>query len=359
MKTTFTLSVLLAFQVMAHAQESGRVIRMTLDHVSEAAECPATPLSTALEPLCSNDELRIEEQQLNSEITAAQHQLLQKQIARARIKAYMIANLFNQNQLTIKSLVANPLLPSTPFEKSTALHDEALRHIKLAREIREEADAQPTPEAQLASYGNAEEKENLALSLQAEAIRILKAATPLSVKQRGAELLVESPARPVDAQETHTDSWTKLRIQAETLKETAMALKAAAENKQGHEQAVMLEEASALETDYLTARLQLAEAQYREVEKNFHDNRSLIQLYMLGIADESLTAKAQALCAEADHQFRLGKEIREEAKAQPTAAARLAELSNAEEKELLALGKQQQCVRELKQYNRQLLLASR
>ena len=63
----------------------------------------------------------------------------------------------------------------------------------------------------------------------------------------------------------------------------------------------------------------------------------------------AITAKqAQSLLSDAEMNMRFAYEMREEANAMPTLAAKLGSLSNADEKETLALGEQNQVLNILK-----------
>lgn len=146
--------------------------------------------------------------------------------------------------------------------------------------------------------------------------------------------------------------------QANDMKSTFEQLRSAATDKTGNEKAAMLDEALSMEQDYIAARIRLAILLYHRREKSYLENKAFIALWIEGIGDDALTQKARLLGEEADYNFRLGKEMREEADAQLTQAARLGEISNAEEKELLALSQQQKSVNELKKLNRGFLLAS-
>lgn len=351
MKTTFTFALALTIQVMVNAQTSGNQAHMILMELS--------PKHTeAAQPQVSNaDKLRDEEQQLKNEIQATQKKLIQKQVAVSRIRSYMAYDLFASNNRMIADLAANPSLKATTIEKSQGLNSLAAQEIKLAKEIREEADAQATPEAQLAELSNAEEKEALALAQQQEAIRLLKLGAPLYITPHTAEFNTKTIVASTK-ETTAAPDLSGLMQQANGIKTTFEQLRNAAAEKTGNEKAAMLDEALGMEQEYIAARIQLAILQYRHTEKTYLENKTFIALLIEGIADDALTRKARLLSEEADYNFRLGKEMREEANAQLTKAACLGEMSNAEEKELLALSQQQQSVSELKKLNRGFLLAS-
>lgn len=352
MKTTFTFALALTIQVMANGQTPGNQNHMILMELSPKS------IETEQAQTITVDQLRHEEQQLKDEISATQKKLLQKQVAVSRIRSYMAYEVFASNNLLIADLAANPSLKTTIIETSSGLNCLAAQEMKLAKEIREEADAQSTPEAQLAELSNAEEKELLALTKQQEAIRLLKSGAPLFIRQSSPEFTSKTAGAKLPTKDISTDAFSGLTQQANGIKHTFEQLRAAAADKTGNEKKAMLDEALAMEQEYLAARIQMAISQYHHTDKTYRENKALIDLLIEGISDEALTRNARLLSEEADYNFRLGKEMREEANAQFTQSARLGEMSNAEEKELLALRQQQQSMDALKKLNRSLWIAS-
>lgn len=352
MKTTFTFALAFAIQAIANGQTlSNHMIRMELNSTNmETVEPQATTVSKLLD-----EEQQL--QQLKDEINTAQKKLIQKHVAISRIRSYMAYDLFASNNLMIAELISNPSLKEATIEKSQGLNSLAAQEIKLAKEIREEADAQPTPEAQLAELSNAEEKETLALAKQQEAIKLLKLGAPLFIKQN-IEFSTQTAIAKSPAKEITVDALSGLTQQANDMKNTYEQLRAVAAEKTGNEKAAMLNEALSMEQEYIAARIQISLKKHQHSEKTYHENKAFITLLLEGIGDDALTTKARLLSEDADYNFRLGKEMREEANAQFTQAARFGEMSNAEEKELLALSQQQQSVNELKKLNRGVLLAS-
>ena len=62
---------------------------------------------------------------------------------------------------------------------------------------------------------------------------------------------------------------------------------------------------------------------------------------------------------EAERLMKLGKEMREEANAQLTTAAKFGAMSNAEETETLALGKQYESIKTLEKQHSNMIVVSR
>ena len=83
---------------------------------------------------------------------------------------------YTQNQKRIKELLIN-VSQSTIVSLINKLENEAAVALKAANEMREEANAQPNNASKLGAYSNAEEKEELALNKQYEAINTLQKTT--------------------------------------------------------------------------------------------------------------------------------------------------------------------------------------
>lgn len=83
---------------------------------------------------------------------------------------------YTQNQKRIKELLLN-VNQATIVSLINKLENEAASALKAANEMREEANAQPNNASKLGAYSNAEEKEELALNKQHEAINTLQKTT--------------------------------------------------------------------------------------------------------------------------------------------------------------------------------------
>jgi len=339
-------------------------IRMDINGAKEIAEnnsrvnADETNYTLQLEEqLKQSENLKNEEQKLKEEIIATQQKFLNRQIAISSLRSKLANETYYTNQITIEHLLKQPSIKPASFLKSEELAAEAAYAIKLAKEIREEADAQFTPQAQLAEMSNAEEKETLALAKQQEAINLLKHSTPLFIK-----IASEFTPPPLSQKQISkleaTDGLTELMNQAIIIKTTYEALRASAVQKTGNEKIAVLNEALEMEQEYVAKQIELCLLRYKRTEKTFYENKQFIDLLITGIGDEAISQKARQLIAEAEYNFRLAKEMREEANAQFTQSARLGEMSNAEEKELIALSKQQLTVSELKKTGKTLSLAA-
>lgn len=387
MKTTYTLTLLaLTIQVMVSGQTQGnqtRKIRMDISGASPEATnegkqpVAQNPYLLQLEEnLKESDNLKIEQQKLKNDVLAAQQKLTLKHIEISELKSKITYEQYTVNVTTIEDLLKLASLKPVTIQKTETLSNEAEMAMKMAKEIREEARAQFTPDAQLAEMSNAEEKEVLAISKQQEAIHLLSHSHPLYIKENNPEFNSKTVLAKAYPKVTTTDNFagnvnaihtnaitinshlSELIKQSTDLKNTCEQLRIAAETKQGNEKNVLLNEANLMEQEYIAKQISISLIHYKTNSQTFYSNRLLIEQLINSVENEELTANALQINQEAEYLFRIAKEMREEADAQLTENARLGEMSNAEEKELTALNKQQDTFDELRKLNKKMLLAS-
>lgn len=140
-----------------------------------------------------------------------------------------------------------------------------------------------------------------------------------------------------------------LNQQAEELSLKSKYLREAAVNNTGLTKTELMEEANALykqaELMFITA-LELSGVKNKEA---YTLNKTTInQLLEKSNVSAFAGKQVQSLITEAEMNMRYAYEMREEANAMPTTAGKLGSLSNAEEKETLALGEQTQVINILK-----------
>lgn len=146
-------------------------------------------------------------------------------------------------------------------------------------------------------------------------------------------------------------SGQNLKQQAEELSLKSKYLREAAVNNTGLTKAELLEEANTLykqaEMMFITA-LELSGVKNKEA---YTLNKTNLNQLLEKANVSAITAKqAQSLISDAEMNMRFAYEMREEANAMPTSAGKLGSLSNADEKETLALGEQNQAITLLKGY---------
>lgn len=347
--TTYLLTVLaIAVQVMVYGQTSGnRTHKLRMDitgmqkpsAIAPACAGPELPALSVLMEQASS--LAITAQKLKEEAKQAEEQLVLKQIEVSMLMASFHYKQFEENRLTIV-----PLLDKLPegtylYAKVHGLDNQAVYFMRTAREMREEADAQLTNEARYGNMTNAEVYEKLALDRQGEVIGLLSnGATGLPVKEAIADAKSGQAGglrRPVNA------GLTEALAQAGDLKNTARQLREAASAKGAYEKDMMLAEANAMEKEYLLKEVEASEIFGKMNQELFYRNRLLIAALIDHAKDNAqLLCKARMMSSQAEHFLKMGIEMREEANAQLTPAARYGDMSNAEEEELLALDTQQQ-----------------
>lgn len=102
------------------------------------------------------------------------------QIASSELSARISNYKFNQNKTSIKTYVAKTGEENVPVYTKNLIYDSE-KIMRLAKEMREEANAQPNIASKLGTMGNAEEQESLALSKQVEALTQLERASQSAI----------------------------------------------------------------------------------------------------------------------------------------------------------------------------------
>lgn len=356
MKTsTYTLILLaLSIHVMVNGQtQDSQTRKMRMDifaptrfiETGQNIEGPVSYINKLEQSLKEADELSISTQKLKTELLNIQHQYITKKIEISTLKSVIVYEKFNANRTTIQRLFIDAFEKPVILNKSEILNSEAEYAIKLAKEIRQEANAQPTPEAQLGELSNAEEKEIIALSKQEEVIKLLTQQAPLKsfvLKEEFASAALSENTQVTSENYKIAGTLTELTKQAIGMKSTTEQLRLTAVYKRGYEKQVLLSEASILENEYTDKQIEISLVNSTISCRSFNENRKLIAELLKSATNESMVKQALALNEEAEYNFRIAKEMREEARAQCTKMAKLAEMTNAEEKEIIALNKQQE-----------------
>jgi hypothetical protein len=98
----------------------------------------------------------------------------QKQIQAADIEGKVRNRQFRLNEIVFNNMLITTLVNEKMMLQARALHEEGYYAIKMAREMREEANSIKNKTSRIGTISNAEEKESLALKKQVEAIALLK-----------------------------------------------------------------------------------------------------------------------------------------------------------------------------------------
>ena len=142
---------------------------------------------------------------------------------------------------------------------------------------------------------------------------------------------------------------TQLNIEAEELFNKAQKLRGESQTKTGTEKDKLLNEAKAAEEEGNEKNLQAAEITKTDNATIYTTNTDNLNTLIDGKkASETDIAEAKKLMDEANVTFKQATSIREESNSLTNIGAKLGGLSNAEEKEALALNKQQQALDLLK-----------
>ena len=140
-----------------------------------------------------------------------------------------------------------------------------------------------------------------------------------------------------------------LKQKAEELTLKSKYLREAAVNNTGLTKTELIEEANSLYKEaeqMFIAALELSGVKHKE---NYSLNKASIDQLLEKSTLSAIAGKqVQSLIADAEMNMRFAYEMREEANAMPTSAGKLGSLSNADEKEVLALGDQNKAMSILK-----------
>lgn len=115
-----------------------------------------------------------EKEKLITEARAIYKLYEMKRITFSELTAKMNYTKFDENKMTINTLLETYNGGYVVPKMVNQLSDEAEISIRMAKEMREEANAQPNNATKLGTYSNAEEKETIALNKQGEAVHLLE-----------------------------------------------------------------------------------------------------------------------------------------------------------------------------------------
>ena len=147
---------------------------------------------------------------------------------------------------------------------------------------------------------------------------------------------------------TYTMKSTALELpallkQAKELNITMQEFKHAAKIKTGDEKKELTIEARFFEKLFVLKQIEISELLAKDTYQKLYQNRNYISVLLKTIKDDDYTTNlAVNLNSEAEKCIRMAKEMREEAYSQATNIAKLGNMTNAEDEEVIALNKQQQ-----------------
>lgn len=383
MKTLTYLTTLLALttQVMVNGQTQGnqtRKIRVDIMGAKEAIKMNYVNSNITLSEkeylqlLEQANTLKVNAKQLRDEALSIEQQSLFKQIEASELSAQISFHKFELNRGIILDVF--PQIPQNTITYTKAHHSytESERFMKIAKEMREEGNAQLTIQAKYGDYSNAEEKEELALTKQQEALDLIAKTYPQLLQEKQLVLnkgiannvSINHTAIADDSQLDQSGQLSNLLYEtlkdANNLKYTAQELRKNATTSSPNEKQILINEAISFENDYLTKQLEISKLKSQLTKSKFVKNKNLINSLIDAQKDNiELVNKVKVLTSEAEYLLKISQEMREEGNAQLTVQAKYGAMSNAEEKEILALGKQYESIQTIEKYNSTMGIASR
>ena len=198
--------------------------------------------------------------------------------------------------------------------------------------------------ASIGSQGKSEGTENKILSRLGSSHSDSKTTNVKSV----------STVKPVNnGQNTNTSSDIKgpeaimisLQKQAEDLSLKAQKMRDAAKSKPGPEKTPMLLHAKEIDKQAITKQIEASEISGEISFHTFSKNKLLIQALIFFVKGESkISHHSKFLIDDSEKNMKVALQLRDEAKTMHNPASKLGNMSNAEEKELLAINQQDEAI---------------
>ncbi len=156
-----------------------------------------------------------------------------------------------------------------------------------------------------------------------------------------------------------SDDPDELLKKADELSAQAQNKRNEAKSKVGAEKTKLIDEAIELEKESEKKQIEASAASGKIANEKFEVNKqNILGMANSGKAPSNQSEKAKELLAEAETNLKQAKALREEAAAMSNNSAKIGNLGNAEEKEQIALNKQQEAVELLKKYDPDYTLAT-
>ena len=137
----------------------------------------------------------------------------------------------------------------------------------------------------------------------------------------------------------------ELLYQADEMIQLEKDLRGLALSKKGDEKTKLLQSANELSKQIELIQIQASEINGKISLETYNFNKK-VYIYLLSehLVNQELESRSEELSSDADQIIKLAKEMRQEAYAMPTNAAKLGTMLNAEEKESIALTKQNEAI---------------
>lgn len=145
---------------------------------------------------------------------------------------------------------------------------------------------------------------------------------------------------------------SELLKQAEELNSIEQVLRTSSKTKVGEEKNRLVKSANELRSQSELKQIQASEITGKVNLETFNNNKVIfiVLIKKVNSNEAVIIEEAKIINNEAEHNMKLAKEMREEAYSMPSNAAKLGAMSNAEEKESIALNKQDQAITLVKKY---------
>jgi hypothetical protein len=385
MKTLTYLTTLLALtiQVMVNGQTQGNQthkIRVDIMGPKEPVKMNYVNSNITLSEkeylqlLEQTKTLKINAKQLRDEALSIEQLSLVKQIEASELSAQISYSKFEKNRGMIINVFTKIPQNTITYTKANHSYSESERFMKIAKEMREEGNAQLTVQAKYGDFTNAEEKEELALQKQQEVLDLFASTYPQLVQQTPVVSVYDKGIVETEAIQ-HIEMSSNLEInssevlnnqlfvifqEAMNFKVTAKELRKNAEVAAPNEKQILINEAISFENDYLVKELEISNIKAKMTYTKFSKNRELIHTLSENVeGNVELIVKVNQLNVEAEYLLKVGKEMREEGNAQLTVQAKYGAMSNAEEKEVLAINKQYESIQLIEKNSSTMVIASR
>jgi hypothetical protein len=164
----------------------------------------------------------------------------------------------------------------------------------------------------------------------------------------------------VEKSEQLMESLFDALTQADNMKTTAQSLRETALTTSVNEKNILINEAISLEKEYIAKRVEISNLKSALTYDKFNQNRLMLIELMAKVKDNvDVVNYVNQLNQEAERLMKIGKEMREEANAQLSYSAKYGSMSNAEETELFAIGKQTESIQFIEKNNSLIVIASR
>ena len=368
MKTLIYLTTLLVLtiQVMVNGQTQGNQAQKIRMNIKEPVKMLYTNSNITMSEAEYKElkehanSLSNTAQKLRKDAAMIQEQALAKQIEASQLSSQIAQYKFAENKKTILIYLNNTPENNDLYTSVSSANCESERCMKLAIEMREEANAQITLQAKLGNMSNAEEKEALALNIQEEILTMFEKSkfiiTDNNVETKSS-FVTTSHYNEV---ELLMNSLQEASTQAENMKLTAEQIRNTATAVSPQQKNILINEAIILERDYVAKKIEISNLKAKLVYQKFERNKSIINELVLKYQDDKTQMNdISKLISESERLMKIGKEMREEANAQTTVAAKYGAMSNAEEKELMAVNIQHESIQLIEKQATTPVLASK